>query len=168
MWLAMSGLFRARWSPDIHREWMAAVADKHGIDIAALEPRREAMDASVLDSCVTGYESLIPLLTLPDPNDRHVLAAAIRCGADAIVTFNERDFPVAVVEEFGIHVRHPDDFILDVHGLHQSALIEAAKIDLAHYADPPLNVYAYIDGLRRSKVPKTADYLEKMKVLLST
>jgi hypothetical protein len=117
---------------------------------------------------VTGYEDLISGLTLPDPNDRHVLAAAVKCGASAIVTFNERDFPTAVVEPLGIHIRHPDEFIMDVHGLHQRVLIEAAKSDLAHYTNPPLDVDAYIDGLRKCSIAKTADYLEKTKVLLTS
>src|ERR1700746_3528025 len=93
MELAMTGLFRARWTADIHREWMKAVAEKEGIEVAQLERRRKFMDASVPDALVAGYEGLIPALQLPDPDDRHVLAAAIRCGASAIVTFNERDFP---------------------------------------------------------------------------
>jgi hypothetical protein len=168
MFLAMSGLFRARWSSDIHREWMTAVAKERGLRISDLEARREAMDAAVPDSCVTGYEDLIAGLTLPDPNDRHVLAAAVRCGASAIITFNERDFPESSLQSKGIHVRHPDDFIMDLHGLHRRALVEAAKTDLAHYTNPPLDVEAYIEGLRKCGIPKTADYLDKTKVLLTS
>jgi len=93
MELAMSGLFRARWSADIHREWMTAVSEQHGIPIEKLTVRRDSMDAAVLDGCVSGYEDLIENLKLPDPTDRHVLACAICCGASSIVTFNERDFP---------------------------------------------------------------------------
>jgi hypothetical protein len=75
MELAMSGLFRARWSNDIHREWMAAVSKARGISVDVLSGRRDSMDVAVPDGCVSGYEVLIPALTLPDPNDRHVLAA---------------------------------------------------------------------------------------------
>jgi predicted nucleic acid-binding protein len=162
MELAMSGLFRARWSADIHREWMEAVSQARGIPVAALENRRLAMDEAVPDSCVTGYEGLIEGLTLPDPNDRHVLAAAVRCAASAIVTFNERDFPAGVISQYGIHTRHPDDFILDIDGIDQGALIDAARDDLAHYQAPPLSVEAYIDGLRLAGVPKTAAFLRQV------
>ena len=62
------------------------------------EKIRELMNAHVVDCIVTGYETLIPSLTMPDPDDRHVLAAAIRCGADLIVTFNLKDFPEAVLK----------------------------------------------------------------------
>jgi predicted nucleic acid-binding protein len=167
MWLAMSGLFRARWSADIHREWMTAVAKERNIAIEALAARRDFMNATVLDACVTGYEDLIVGMQLPDENDRHVLAAAICCDASAIVTFNERDFPNASIQKYGIHTRHPDDFIMDVHYLHNQALVRAAKADLAHYQNPPLDVDAYINGLRKTGVPNTADYLEKTKVLLT-
>jgi len=61
---------------------------------------------------VTGYEDLIPGLHLPDPGDRHVLAAAIRGRADVIVTMNLKDFPDAVLNSFGIEAQHPDEFIL--------------------------------------------------------
>ena len=64
-----------------------------GIDIARLQKTRDDMDSAVPDALVTGYQGLIPAINLPDPDDRHVLAAAIRCGANAIVTFNEKDFP---------------------------------------------------------------------------
>ena len=66
------------------------------------EKIRDLMNAHVVDCIVTGYETLIPSLTMPDPDDRHVLAAAIRCGADIIVTFNLKDFPEDVLKPYGI------------------------------------------------------------------
>lgn len=70
------------------------------------------MDASVPDSLIVGYEELIPTLTLPDPDDRHVLAAAIHGGADGIVTFNLKDFPSSVLDAYGIEAIHPDEFVV--------------------------------------------------------
>lgn len=75
------------------------------------------MDNAVPDALVTGYEQLIPVLNLPDINDRHILAAAIRCGASVIVTFNEGDFPAELLAPFGLHTKHPDAFLWDVDGL---------------------------------------------------
>ena len=167
MELAMSGLFRPRWSEDIHREWMTAVSKKRDIPIAQLEPTRIAMDESVPDGLVTGYQPLISSLNVPDPDDRHVLAAAIRCHASVIVTFNEQDFPGELLDSYGIHTRHPDQFILDVDGVDPGVLVESARADLAHYQRPPLSVDEYIDGLRAAGLPKTADYLKKTKVLLT-
>jgi hypothetical protein len=166
MHLAMSGLFRARWSNDIHREWMTAVHEQSGIPMNELAERRQYMDAAVPDCCVEGYEALIDTLILPDPNDRHVLAAAIRCHADVIVTFNERDFPEASIAPYGIHTRHPDLFIRNIDEIDPGTLVQAAKMDLAHYRNPPLDVEAYIRGLREAGVPTTADYLNATRVLL--
>jgi predicted nucleic acid-binding protein len=92
--LAQTGLFRARWSEDVHREWMAAVVTKRpDLTLESLERTRRAMDAAVEDCLVTDYATLIEGLTLPDPDDRHVLAAAIAARASVIVTFNGDDFP---------------------------------------------------------------------------
>lgn len=167
MELAMSGLFRPYWSADIHREWMKAVSEKAGIAIERLEATRIQMDEAVPGACVTNYEGLIPALTLPDPDDRHVLAIAIRASASAIVTFNEKDFPPDVLKPYGLHTRHPDMFMRDVDGIDPGAVAEAAREDLAHYVNPPLNVDDYIERIRTAGLPATATHLNGVRVLLS-
>jgi hypothetical protein len=156
MELALSGLFRARWSSDIHREWMHAVSEKRGISLAQLDATRLAMDESVPDGCVTGYEDLIAALTLPDPGDRHVLAAAIRCDANVIVTFNATDFPLEAIAKYGLTTANPDAFMIAIDDVDPGALIDAARRDLAHYKNPPLPFEEYLDGLRAGGVPMTA------------
>jgi hypothetical protein len=163
MELTMSGLFRAKWSDDIHREWMTAVAKKTGIDMARLQRTRRFMDTAVPDALVTGYEGLIPALTLPDADDRHVLAAAIRCGASAIVTFNEKDFPPDELAKYGVHTKHPDHFIRDVEGLNSGVVGKAGRADRLHY---PVSIDDYIDGIRTAGLPMTASHLNKVRVLL--
>jgi predicted nucleic acid-binding protein len=167
MELTMSGLFRPYWSVDIHREWMEAVNTNAGIAIEKLETTRSHMDTAVPDACVTGYVGLIPALTLPDPDDRHVLAVAIRAGASAIVTFNEKHFPIEALEPYGLHTRHPDMFIRDVDGIDPGVVAEAARADLAHYQNPPLSVDEYIAGLEAAGLPQTAQHLRGVRVLLS-
>ena len=78
---------------------------------AALERTRALVDRATRDCLVAGYEALIPTLELPDPDDRHVLAAAITGRCDAIVSKNLRDFPKAAVNRYGIEVQHPDEFL---------------------------------------------------------
>jgi predicted nucleic acid-binding protein len=85
------------------------------------------MNSHVRDCLVIGYQSLIPSLTLPDINDRHVLAAAIRAGADVIVTYNLKDFPVTSLEQYGIEAQHPDEFITHLIDLAPPVICEAAK-----------------------------------------
>ncbi len=95
MHLAVADLFRATWTEEIHNEWIRSVlADRPDLSRRQLERTRDLMDVHVRDCLVTGHEHLIPKLSLPDPDDRHVLAAAITCGADVIVTFNLADFPI--------------------------------------------------------------------------
>lgn len=103
MRLAMTDLFRARWTDQIHDEWIRNVlANRPDLTSEQLDRTRELMNAHVRDCLVTGYESLIDSLVLPDPDDRHVLAAAIRTRASVIVTFNLSDFPEATLEPLGI------------------------------------------------------------------
>lgn len=108
MHLALTDLFRAKWTDAIHEEWIRSVLENR-LDLTReqLERTRQLMNAHVRDCLVTNYEDLIPVLTLPDPDDRHVLAAAIRSSADVIVTFNLGDFPPETLKKWGIEGATP-------------------------------------------------------------
>ena len=113
--LAQAGLVRAKWTEQIHDEWIRSVLkDKTHLSEDRLARTRSLMNEAVRDCLVTDYEDLIEFLTLPDPDDRHVLAAAIRAGADVIVTYNLKDFPTAVLARFDVEARHPDDFLVSL------------------------------------------------------
>jgi PIN domain len=112
MQLALTDLFRAKWTADIHEEWIGSpLRDRPDIHRTALERTRTFMDSKVRDCIVTGYAPLISSLTLPDPDDRHVLAAAIVGRCDVIVTTNLTDFPQAALALYGIEAQHPDEFL---------------------------------------------------------
>ncbi|MFC5483211.1 hypothetical protein [Microvirga aerilata] len=85
------------------------------------------MNQAVLDCLVEDYEELIEGLQLPDPDDRHVLAAAIASASDAIVTFNLKDFPVGTLHKYNIELQHPDDFLHYQFGLNHAGVVIAAK-----------------------------------------
>jgi len=109
--LAVTDLFRAKWTEDIHREWIEALLRKEPHrERAALERTRDRMNQATRDCLISGYYALIPSLQLPDPNDRHVLAAAIIGRCDAIVTQNLRDFPDTALAPFGIDASIPTNF----------------------------------------------------------
>jgi hypothetical protein len=111
--LAIDDLYRAFWSQHVQDEWTQALfRDRPHLPRAPIERTRRMMEDSVDDAMVTGYEPLIETLTLPDADDRHVMAAAIHCGARVIVTANLRDFPAATLAPHDIEARHPDAFIL--------------------------------------------------------
>ena len=112
MWLAAAIVYQPRWTQDIHAEWMRNVLqDNPDVTAVQLERTRRLMDRVSDESLVTGYEKHIPTLTLPDPDDRHVLAAAIETKASVIVTFNLSDFTAAVLRRYGIRAMHPDKYL---------------------------------------------------------
>ncbi len=92
-----------------------------------LERTRSLMDDAVRDWLVTGDADLVDSLTLPDPGDRHVLAAAIRAGTEIIVTYNLRDFPADALTAYGIEARHPDEFVARLLDVAPAAVTAAAK-----------------------------------------
>src|SRR3546814_20383640 len=102
MHLALSGLYRARWTTRIHDEWVAALLKRRpDLSVADLNWTRAQMDSAVPDCLVTDWEALEAGLVLPVPSDCHVLAAAIRCQAGAIVPYNTRNFPERACRQFG-------------------------------------------------------------------
>lgn len=108
--LAQAGLVRARWTESIHDEWVRNVlANNPALSAERLMRTRTLMNEAVRDCLVTGYEDLMDSLILPDPNDRHVLAAAIRANAEAMITFNLKDFPSCSLSIHNIVVQHPDE-----------------------------------------------------------
>jgi hypothetical protein len=162
MHLAVTNLFRARWTDMIHDEWIRNVLkDRPDLEARQLDRTRQLMDANVLDCLVTGYESLIPSLLLPDEDDRHVLAAAIRCGADSIVTFNIKDFPKCSLEPYGIQALHPDEFVLSQMVLSPNLVCAAAKRQRANLRNPPKSVGEFLECLTQQGLVLTANELRK-------
>lgn len=162
MHLALTGLFRAKWSADVHEEWISALLEKRpDLTREKLERTRSLMDLHATGALVTGYEDLIPGLQLPDPDDRHVLAAAIRGQADVIVTMNLRDFPISVVGAFGIEAQHPDEFVLHLLDLAPEVVMTAAENHRQSLKNPPRSVNEYLDTLERQGLTQTASALRK-------
>ncbi len=164
MHLALTGLFRAKWSANVHEEWISALLEKRpDLTRAKLERTRALMDLHAVDALVTGYEDLIPRLRLPDPNDRHVLAAAIRGQAEVIVTMNLRDFPSEVVAPFGIEAQHPDQFILRLLDLAPDTVIAAAETNRQSLKNPAKTVAEYLEALERQGLACTVSALTKVQ-----
>jgi predicted nucleic acid-binding protein len=110
--LGEAGLFRPRWTNEIHEEWIRSVLeDQPQRTREQLERRRAFMDQAIGHDLIENYERHIDSLSLPDPDDRHVLAAAIEAGAEMLLTYNLRDFPEPVVAAYGVNVIHPDEFL---------------------------------------------------------
>ncbi len=167
LFLAQTKLFRARWSDRVHDEWIRNLLEKRpSLQRADLMRTRQLMDAAVLDALVTGYEPLINAMDLPDPDDRHVLAAAVVCKASCIVTFNILDFPEESLMPYGLHAVHPDDFLRDVESVDPAAFADAVWEDLDHYRAPPLDLPEYVVALRKAGVPRIAEQISKLAPIL--
>lgn len=153
-------LFRAKWSEEIHEERTSALLANRS-EITKEQVRRTCgmMNEAVLDSLVDGHQGLIDSLQLPDPDDRHVLAAAIHAGADAIVTFNLRDFPVETMDQYNLEALHPDDFIQFQYDFNNAAVIIAARRCRGRLKNPPKSATEYLDTLQQQRLPKTVDLL---------
>jgi hypothetical protein len=165
--VAMTDLYRVRWTSKIQDEWINGLLRKRPeLDRARLLRTRNKMNDAVPDSLITGYEVLIPGLELPDPDDRHVLAAAIVGRCDMIVTYNERDFPGAVLARYGIEVQHPDEFLVNQLDLDEDKVISAVRECRARFKNPPRSVSDYLDRLLLHQLPQTASWLKQHHHLL--
>lgn len=159
MQLALTDLFKARWTYHIHEEWIEALLRRGKYDRKILERTRDLMDASVRDAKVFGYENLIEALVLPDPDDRHVLAAAIKSGANAIITFNLKDFPGDVLAKYDIEAIHPDEFIFYQIGLAPAIACGAIRRQRESLKNPPKAKDEFLAILQKQQLPQTVSVL---------
>lgn len=147
--IGLTGVVRARWSEEILDECFRNILEKRpDLNQAALERTRQLMCESVPDCLVSGYEDLIDAVQLPDPDDLHVLAVAIHAGAQAIVTFNLKDFPKHVLSRYGIEQKHPDDFVLETINLSPVTIAKVIDDQSGSLRTPPVSVGELLDTLR--------------------
>lgn len=167
MRLALTDVFRARWTNQIHDEWIESVLrDRPDISRAALEKTRTLMNSNVRDCLVTGHEYLIAAIDLPDPGDRHVVAAAIHCGADMIITANTKDFPNEKLTPYNLEAQHPDDFIYSQFDLWPASVVQAAADQRRALKNPPKSVDDFLDCLLKQGLPQTVDKLREFRMIL--
>ena len=114
------------------------------------------MSAAFPAAAVEGYEFLIDSMTC-DPGDRHVLAVAVHANAGAIVTFNDKDFPLPSTQDYGIQVMRPDAFLLDLLDLSPAVVLDELEKQAAAYRREPMTLEALLDALRRAQVREFAD-----------
>lgn len=165
--MAVTDLFRARWSDLIHEEWIRnLLAQRSDLTREQLNRVRELMDLHTRDAVVSGFEPLIDGLVLPDPDDRHVLACAIHSGAEAIIAFNLKDFPDEQLSKYDIRAIHPDEFIADMLSLSPGHIIQAIQNHRKSLKNPPFNANDYLGLLLNQKLPETVNALKKFELLL--
>ena len=161
--LALTGLFRAHWTQAIHDEWTRNLL-AHRSDLTPQQVNRTCrlMNTAVPDSLVTGYEAKISSLSLPDPDDRHVLAAALRSRSQRIITFNLKDFPPSILSGYGIEACHPDTFIVQLLEAHPETVATALEAQRLRLIRPPQSAEEFLETLRRQSLPRTTDLLRPL------
>jgi PIN domain len=158
--VAEKGLYRPLWSERILTEAQEAIEEIHpSIDVSK---RFASMREAFGDAMVTGWEELEPGIQLPDADDRHVVAAAVRGGADAIITANLADLPAAVLSPLGLEAVHPDNFLLDQLDLSPPTILQVIREQAVHTKKPPLTPRDLVTLLSRAGVPGFADELLRL------
>lgn len=139
---AEAGIYRPLWSPSVMAELERNLA-RWGLDSKQVTHRVQQMNEAFPDALVTGYDALIADVT-NHPKDRHVLAAAVRGGAEALVTENFRDFPPEAVRGHNIEVVSQDTFLLDQLDLCPADVIEALRRQVSRYRREPRSIKALL------------------------
>jgi len=162
LWLGYAGLVRPFWSEEIRNEWVGSLLQKRpDVKREKLERTCWKMDVHFPNGLVCGYESIIPTLSLPDPKDRHVLAAAIHVQAEYIVTFNLKDFPNTALQPHGIEAVSPDEFVFRLIQQEPAPVLLAIKNLRLGLSRPPKTVAEYLATLEKQGLPQTVAFLRK-------
>ena len=167
MQLALTDLFRAKWTNRIHDEWIRnLLRNRSDLKREQLEKTRRLMNAATRDCLVEGYDDLIESITLPDEDDRHVLAAGIHARANVLVTFNLKDFPPKALRPYKLETLHPDAFILRLLEMDAATVCEAARQHRARLRNPPKSSKDYLFTLEAQGLQKTVEYFRSAAVAL--
>lgn len=151
---AVHGIVLARWSRRLLEETAANLAGQlRGDSLEDLGRWLKTEAELVRDALVEGYDRWLDHVELPDPGDRHVVAAAIECGATTIVTGNLRHFPDDRLAPLGITAVGPDEFAL--------ACIDANPVVGAGIVSDHPKPMEFLDRLAAS-LPQAARHLSDL------
>ena len=168
MEVSSTGIFAAKWSSRIDEEWTTNLAANHRRPVSDFYTRRDMMHKVCPDWEVPdrAWRLIEPSLELPDPKDRHVLAAAIAGHADSIITCNLKDFPADVLEPLAITALHPDDFLLQQLELNPLTVLPAFKRMRARLKNPTFTPEYFVAAMERNGLLQTAAYLRQAVQLI--
>jgi predicted nucleic acid-binding protein len=160
--LAEAELFRPLWSEAILDEVRRNVIAKRKVDPALFDRTLELMNTSFDGVIVDDWQRIVAGLDLPDPDDRHVLAAAITGGAQAVVTFNLADFPAKQLEPHHVDAVHPDTFLLDQLDLAPARVLNALAKQARRFRKPAMDLSGLLARLERCDVPEFAEEVRRI------
>ena len=150
-------LVQAKWTDQIIEEMLRAL-QKNRPDITEKKAARlrELINGAVRDCLVTGYQPLIEALDLPDPDDRHVLAAAIKVNAQLIATRNLKDFPPKTLAQWDARPQSPDNFVRDVMDFDSQAVWACVQQIVDSRTKRPVTVDDVLAELQRNGLVASA------------
>ena len=156
-----AGLFRARWTERILDEWTLNLLEQKPHLERSVRSQRQAIREHFAEALVTGYEPLIGTLDLPDADDRHVLAAAIRCDAQFVVTDNLADFPAVILAKFDIEAIDADEFLFRTFDLYPSEALGVLRTLREAYTNPPFTPSEFVRDLTAKGLPRLAGQIRE-------
>lgn len=161
MHLAVGGAFQPKWTAAIQDEWIRNLQQHDPtIDKQKLKRTRRLMEKHGRSWRVPRHTHLIARLQLPDPRDRHVLAAAIASRAAIIVTRNVRDFPAWALSAYKVRVETPDDFLQSLLSASPGPFVAAVRHHRAAMVRPPFSAREYLAKLASCGCEGTARKLQ--------
>lgn len=158
---ASAKLFRPLWSERILEEMAKSLIKRGVANREQLERLVYRLGSIYPDSLVGNYEHLEAELKCPDPDDQHVLAAAVASKAGAIVTFNTKDFPTDTLERFDLEIVHPDRFLISQASLSKPVALRALASQIEGYSKPEIEAKVLAGHFERSSCPAFAKFLEE-------
>lgn len=160
-WFAYYDLYTPKWSEHIFDEWKRVMTEK-GVSEEEAAQRISKANSAFPDALVKNYKGLIEHLELPDKDDRHILAAAIKTNANLIVTNNIKDFPEEYLQSFSLNAKTADDFLTDIIDLNQELAVAAFKEMVLNRTNPKQDEFEVLDLLRNAGLKDTANYLHAL------
>ena len=143
-----------RWTARIHAEWIGNLVAAGRAPKERLLLTLDLMNSALPEADVQGWEARMDGLTLPDPDDHHVLAAALAAGAGTILTMNLRDFPASALAPHGVAAAHPDDLLCELHDADPDLLRASTEAAQANLSRSTPSLAAYLDALDRQGLPQ--------------
>jgi predicted nucleic acid-binding protein len=160
--LFAAGLYEAKWTDKITQEWVIhLLANNPRTSKSKLDRTVGLMNRVTPAALVERYEQYIGQVIIPDKDDRHVVAAAIACGAQKVVTYNLRDFPNRVLAAFGVVAESPDKFFSDLIIDDTDRCVEVFRAMRLRLRVPPLTADQFLDAMKDKRLAQTAVLLAK-------
>lgn len=154
--LAALRLYNPVWTEQIHEEWITnLLQNRPDLKRSDLDKTRQAMNNAFPGACVKGYRKYMSEIVLPDPDDKHVLAAAIASKAALLITNNLKDFPSSALAAYHINALSADNFVLQLITTDKISAVTALANQVKFLKNPPLSTEDVLRNLENCGLQKS-------------